>query len=110
MLFRSLAVIDLGGGRIRKDDPIDHAAGLVIAAPVGSHVERGDPLVHVHAATEAVARRALPRLEAAWGIAGEPVAGPAAPHVRRRVDRDGIRDPKGHGPRLSGKGRGNDEC
>jgi len=86
-----LAVIDLGGGRLRKEDPIDHGAGLTIAAPVGARVERGDPLVHVHAAGDAQARRAIPRLEAAWRIGPEPV--PTSPHVRHRVDRDGVTEP-----------------
>jgi pyrimidine-nucleoside phosphorylase len=102
-----LAVIDLGGGRLRKDDPIDHAAGLVIAAPVGARVREGDPLVHVHAASEEVAGRALPRLRRAWRLAGEPVS--AEPHVRRRVDGDGIWDPEDRPGRLSEQGRGRDE-
>ncbi|HXM57725.1 MAG TPA: thymidine phosphorylase [Candidatus Dormibacteraeota bacterium] len=86
-----LAVIDLGGGRLRKDDPIDHGVGLTIAAPVGARVRRGDPLVHVHAATEERARGAIPRLEAAWRIGPEPV--PVRPHVRHRVDRHGVTEP-----------------
>jgi thymidine phosphorylase len=84
-----LAVIDLGGGRLRKDDQIDHAAGLVIEAPAGARVRRGDPLVHVHAADDATAARALPRLEGAWRIAPDPPE--HLPHVRARVDRDGVR-------------------
>ena len=84
-----LAIIDLGGGRIRKGDLIDHGTGLVIAAPVGQYVSRGDPLVHVHAATEEIARRVLPRLETAWRIAARPVA--QQTHVRYRIDRDGAR-------------------
>jgi pyrimidine-nucleoside phosphorylase len=84
-----LAVIDLGGGRLRKDDPIDHAAGLTIAARVGRAVEPGDPLVHVHAASEEVASRALPRLENAWRVGPRPVA--PQPHLRYRIDRDGVR-------------------
>jgi pyrimidine-nucleoside phosphorylase len=83
-----LAVIDLGGGRLRKDDRIDHAAGLTIEAPVGTRVRRGDALVHVHAADEAAVRRAVPRLEAAWRLADAPVE--VGPHVRHRVDRDGM--------------------
>jgi pyrimidine-nucleoside phosphorylase len=102
-----LAVIDLGGGRLRKDDPIDHAAGLVIAAPAGGHVRRGDPLVRVHAASEELASRALPRLEAAWRLAEDPVA--SEPHVRWRIDRDGTGDPERGAGRLSRQGRGNDE-
>src|SRR2546421_1048820 len=51
-----LAVIDLGGGRLRRDDPVDHAAGLTVAAPVGGRVRRGEPLVHVHPPSQAQAR------------------------------------------------------
>jgi pyrimidine-nucleoside phosphorylase len=82
-----LAVIEIGGGRLRKEDAIDHAAGVTIEAPAGVRVRRGDPLAHVHAVSEEIARRALPRLEAAWRIVpGEVVP---EPHIRYRVDRAG---------------------
>jgi thymidine phosphorylase len=84
-----LAVIELGGGRLRKEDSIDHGAGLTLRAAVGDAVDRGDPLVEVHAASEEVARRVLARLEAAWQIDGSEVIRP--PHVLYRVDRDGAR-------------------
>jgi pyrimidine-nucleoside phosphorylase len=84
-----LAVVELGGGRLRKDDRIDHGAGLTIAAPVGSRVGRGDPLVHVHAASEAVARRALPRLEGAWRVGPRPPE--SVSRIHDRVDLDGVR-------------------
>src|SRR5262249_56949109 len=83
-----LAVIDLGGGRLRKNDPIDHGAGVVIAAQVGQPVKRGDPLARVHASSEEVAHRALARLARAWQIVPEPVS--ARPHVHYRIDRDGV--------------------
>jgi thymidine phosphorylase len=82
-----LAVIDLGGGRLRKEDRIDHGVGLELAAMVGARVEVGDPLVHVHATDQEVARRAVPRLEGAWRIASVEVTRP--PHLRYRVDRFG---------------------
>jgi len=83
-----LAVIDLGGGRLRKNDAIDHGAGLVIAAQVGQKVKRGDPLAHVHASSEGVASRALPRLAPAWRIVPDPV--PARPQLHSRIDREGV--------------------
>ncbi len=88
-LQAGLAVIDLGGGRLRKEDSIDHACGLVIRSAAGDRVEQGDALVEVHAASEEVAARALPRLERAWRIAPAEVARP--PHILYRVDRDGPR-------------------
>jgi pyrimidine-nucleoside phosphorylase len=84
-----LAVLDLGGGRLRKDDRVDHGAGLTIAAPVGSRVRRGEPLVHVHAASETVAARAVPQLEAAWRIGLRPVE--PGPQLVCCVDGAGVR-------------------
>jgi pyrimidine-nucleoside phosphorylase len=86
------AVIDLGGGRLRKEDRIDHGVGLEIVARVGDRVEVGYPLVHVHAPHEDLARRALPRLEGAWRIAAAEEARP--PHLHYRVDRLGTHAPR----------------
>jgi len=84
-----LAVIELGGGRLRKGDRVDHGVGLEIRAPAGCRVGAGDPLVEVRAPSPEVAQRALPRLEGAWRIVPHPVQ--LSPHVRYRVDRDGVR-------------------
>jgi pyrimidine-nucleoside phosphorylase len=40
--------LELGAGRRRKDDPVDHAVGLVVQAKVGDLVRGGEPLVVVH--------------------------------------------------------------
>ena len=42
-------VVSLGGGRARKDDPIDHAVGVIIHNKVGKWIEAGDPLFTIHA-------------------------------------------------------------
>ena len=44
-----LSAVDLGAGRAKKTDSIDHAVGLVIYHKVGDHVEKGQPLFAVHA-------------------------------------------------------------
>ncbi len=85
-----LASLELGAGRIRKEDKVDPAAGLVIAAPVGAEVRAGEPLVTVHARSKEVAERARPRLLEAWRLSDRPVRRP--PHVLARVDRDGLTD------------------
>jgi pyrimidine-nucleoside phosphorylase len=41
--------IDLGGGRIRKGDTIDHAVGMMVLHKVGDWVEAGQPLFIIHA-------------------------------------------------------------
>src|SRR3954471_20220806 len=38
------AIIDMGGGRSKMEDTIDHAVGLVITAKPGDWVEPGEPL------------------------------------------------------------------
>jgi pyrimidine-nucleoside phosphorylase len=44
-----LSAVDLGAGRARKEEPIDHAVGLIIHHEVGDRVQKGEPLFTVHA-------------------------------------------------------------
>ncbi|MGY2048188.1 thymidine phosphorylase [Methylobacterium sp. JK268] len=73
-----LAVIGLGGGRTRPQDPIDHAVGFTDLAALGDAVGTGAPLGVVHARTEAGAEAAAAALQAAYAIAeaGEAEAAP----------------------------------
>ena len=50
-----LAVVALGGGRTRPQDPVDHAVGFTRLLPVGAEVKKGEPLGFVHARTQDVA-------------------------------------------------------
>jgi len=47
-----LSIVTLGGGRRRVDDLIDHRVGLSDYRLVGDAVNKGDPLVMIHAADE----------------------------------------------------------
>ncbi len=54
--------LDLGAGRRRAGDPVDHAVGVVCLKKRGDAVETGEPLAEIHARDEAdvdVARSAL---------------------------------------------------
>jgi pyrimidine-nucleoside phosphorylase len=82
-----MASLELGAGRVRKEDKVDHAAGLVVQAPVGAHVRAGDPLVVVHARNEALIENVKSRLQEAWRLSASEVRRP--PHVLARVDKDG---------------------
>ncbi|MXN45009.1 thymidine phosphorylase [Shinella kummerowiae] len=66
-----LAVIELGGGRSRPDDAIDHRVGFDQLSPLGTKVEKGDAIGRVHAANEADAARGAERLAGLYGIAPE---------------------------------------
>jgi pyrimidine-nucleoside phosphorylase len=43
------ASVELGAGRAKKGDPVDHAVGFVIHHKVGDRIEKGQPLFTVHA-------------------------------------------------------------
>ena len=63
-----LAVVDMGGGRHKKGDPIDHRVGVVVQAKVGAQVKAGDTLCTIHAATTEAAAQAAARILAAYTI------------------------------------------
>jgi thymidine phosphorylase len=48
-----LAVVQLGGGRSRADQQIDHAVGLDKIVKPGEYVEKGSPLMEVHVRNQA---------------------------------------------------------
>jgi thymidine phosphorylase len=64
-----LAVVSLGGGRRRPQDPIDFAVGLSGLAELGEAIAVGQPLAMVHARTEAAAEQAVREVQAAYRIA-----------------------------------------
>jgi pyrimidine-nucleoside phosphorylase len=83
-----LSCLELGAGRVRKEDTVDPAAGVVIQAQIGAHVRAGDPLAIVHARTKDLVERVKPRLQKAWGLTHREVNRP--PHVLARVDKNGV--------------------
>ncbi len=83
-----LAGVELGVGRARKEDKVDHAAGIVIVAPVGTRVRAGEPLAIVHARSEDLIQKVMRRLQNAWRLSAREVKRPR--HVLARVDKDGV--------------------
>jgi pyrimidine-nucleoside phosphorylase len=73
----------LGAGRERKEDPIDHAVGVVCRAKRGDGVERGEPLAEIHARDDATAAAAEVELLAAYEIGEEPEPRPLVLDVTR---------------------------
>ncbi len=63
-----LAVVELGGGRVRATDVIDPAVGFTALAGIGQAIDGRTPLAVVHAADEAAATRAADRLRAAYRL------------------------------------------
>jgi pyrimidine-nucleoside phosphorylase len=69
-----LAVVEMGGGRHQKGDPIDHRVGVTIEAKVGSAVQTGDHLCTIHAATDDAAERAAAHIIQAYTLGPEHAA------------------------------------
>jgi pyrimidine-nucleoside phosphorylase len=65
--------IPLGGGREIKNEPIDHAVGMVIPVKVGDRVEAGDLLGTVHANNPKKLSRACLELMASISWSDRPV-------------------------------------
>ena len=63
------ACVALGGGRAKAGDSIDFAVGFDRILKVGARVESGEPLLRIHARSEADLHRVLPQVSAAAKIA-----------------------------------------
>jgi pyrimidine-nucleoside phosphorylase len=75
--------MELGAGRERKEDPIDHAVGVVCRAKRGDRVETGEPLAEIHARDEAAADAAEAALLVAYELGEEPAPRPLVLDVIR---------------------------
>jgi thymidine phosphorylase len=68
-----IAIVNLGGGRAREDDVVDHSVGLTEVAALGERVDPGGrPLALVHARDQHSARRAADAVRAAYAVGDVP--------------------------------------
>jgi pyrimidine-nucleoside phosphorylase len=65
-----LAAVELGAGRARKEDQVDHAAGLLLRKRIGEQVRAGETLAELHAAT--APRHQTRQLQVGPQVPGEP--------------------------------------
>ncbi len=68
-----MVVVGLGGGRMQKGDPVDHAVGLMLHFKVGEWISAGEPLFTVYASDEARCAEAEARVMAALTFSETPV-------------------------------------
>jgi thymidine phosphorylase len=72
-----VAVVQLGGGRVRESDPVDHSVGLTDVAAPGERVGPGErPLAVVHAADADAAERCADALRDAYAVGEAPKEAP----------------------------------
>jgi pyrimidine-nucleoside phosphorylase len=71
-----LASVALGAGRLRKDEAVDPAVGIVVRPKIGDRLEAGQPVGEVHArdpgAAAAAARRVLDAMDVSEGAVSPP--------------------------------------
>jgi thymidine phosphorylase len=82
-----IAAWRLGAGRARKEDPVQHAAGIDLHAKPGDTVTKGQPLFTMHTDEPERFERALEALEGGYvvGDAGDSVDNGGA-LIQGRVD------------------------
>jgi pyrimidine-nucleoside phosphorylase len=73
----------LGAGRERKEDPVDHAVGVICSAKRGERVEQGEPLAEIHARDDSAVEAVEAALLAAFEIGDEPEPRPLVLDVIR---------------------------
>lgn len=72
------ACLLVGAGRTRKEDAVDHAAGVMLLRQVGGKVSSGEPVAEIHAADAGAAERAVAIVAEAFVLGsavevGEPI-------------------------------------
>ena len=78
-----LAVVALGGGRVRPQDTIDFAVGLTGLVELGDQIAVGQPRAMVHARSPEAAAQAVRQVQAAYRIGDTRPA--AEPMIHRFV-------------------------
>jgi thymidine phosphorylase len=78
-----LAVVHLGGGRLREGDRVNPSVGLSDLAGIGEEAGAGVPLAMVHAVTEDAAKAAVKAVQTAYLIASAPPVEPDL--VQKRI-------------------------
>ena len=82
-----IAAWRLGAGRARKEDPVDHAAGIDLHAKPGDAVTKGQPLFTMHTSDPARFERALEAVAGSYAVGDEgSTIDDGGPLIAGRVD------------------------
>ncbi len=75
-----LTAMELGAGREKKGDPVDHGVGVVLHKKIGERVKKGEGLFTIHAQTQEDLERTERRLLAAYAWDDQPAEPPPLIH------------------------------
>lgn len=65
--------VELGAGRVRKEDSIDHAVGIIVERKIADKVEKGETLAYIHANDEEKGKEAARKLKDTYKIIDQEV-------------------------------------
>lgn len=71
-----LAVIEMGGGRKKMGDPIDHSTGIEFLVKIGDKIEKGQPIANVFCDSSSTANYAVELVSASIGMSEQAVDTP----------------------------------
>jgi thymidine phosphorylase len=74
------AVVVLGGGRTKQEDPVDPAVGVLMEARIGDDIEPGQTVARVRCRDEQSGRAAARLVAEALSLGETPVAPPPLVH------------------------------
>lgn len=78
-----MIVVELGGGRRKPSDTVDLSVGLSGILPLGTKVEKGEPIAFVHAASQDAAARAVDKVLESYTV--DTVTADIAPVLCERI-------------------------
>lgn len=65
--------VELGAGRVRKEDSIDHAVGIIVERKIADKIEKGETLAYIHANDEEKGKEAARKLKETYKITNQEV-------------------------------------
>lgn len=84
------SIVDLGGGRVRAEDEIDHSVGVSIEASVGDAVSAGDEIGRIFARTQPQAEAAATAVANAFTIGDRLIREPTPLIIERIQNRETV--------------------
>ncbi len=62
------AIVNMGGGRQKKEDFIDNTVGIEVLKKIGDHVEAGEPLLYIYSNDEEKAKKEAIKLQRSFKL------------------------------------------
>lgn len=83
-----MTAVELGAGRIKKEDTIDPTAGIEFLRKVGDRVEKGETIARIHTNNKGIVQASVGRLVNAVTVSE--VSPASLTMITHRVDADGV--------------------